>query len=123
MTDLTQHPQVHADAYVVRPTCYDQMGNSDRDMWCLTVTNGHAYGWSIRRGIGGGGGPAMNRKGEWIFESRGSGRNKPRRWPLEEALAIALRHVDSHRLNGRIAQDLADDPRFQQYLRDDGSNG
>ena len=101
-------PRVQPDSYVVRPTCYDAMVNSDRDYWCLTVTNGHAYGWSIRRGVGMSGGMALNRKGEWIIESRGSGRNKPRRWPLEEALAIALQHIDTVVINGCTAQEASD---------------
>jgi hypothetical protein len=95
-------PRVTVDSYVVRPSCYDEMVNSDRDAWCLAVTNGHAWGWSIRRagmtGLG-----AMNRKGEWIYESRGSGHNKARRWPLYEALRIALRHVDTQTINGHTA--------------------
>lgn len=101
-------PRVQVDSYVVRPTGYEEFVNSDRDMWCLSVVNGHAWGWSVRRGVGMSGGPAMNRKGEWIFESRGSGRNKPRRWSLEEALRLALDHVDTHRLNGLTAREASD---------------
>ena len=99
-------PRVQPDSYVVRPTCYDQMGNSDRDYWCLSVVNGHAWGWRVKR-HGFGGNEALSRKGEWIYESRGSGRNKPRRWPLDEALRIALEHVDSLRMNGSTASDCA----------------
>jgi hypothetical protein len=83
------------------------MGNSDRDIWCLTVQNGHAWGWSIRRGIGMSGPMAMSRQGKWIVESRGSGNNKPRRWPLDEALSIALKHIDSVTINGFTAADCA----------------
>jgi hypothetical protein len=101
-------PRVSADVYVVRPTCYDEMINTDRDYWCLSVVNGHAWGWSVRRGVGMSGGPAMNRKDEWVYESRGSGRNKPRRWPLEEALTIALQHVDTHKLNGCTAAEASE---------------
>jgi len=108
MRSPLEDPRVLIDGYIVRPTCYNAMVNSDRDVWCLTVTNGHAYGWSIRRGVGGSGPAAMNRKGEWIVESRASGRNKPRRWPLEEALNIALQHVDSIRINGQTAQEASD---------------
>lgn len=107
MTNPLEDPRVAVDAYVVRPTCYEAMVNSDRDHWCLTVQNGHAWGWSVRRGTGGGG-PAMNRNGEWIFESHGSGHNKARRWPLEEALRIALEHVDTHQINGQDAQQASD---------------
>lgn len=101
-------PRVAADTYVVYPTGYADFVNSDKDMWCLNVVNGHAYGWSIRRGIGmSGGGPAMNAKGEWVFETRGSKANKARRWPLEKALTIALQHVDTHRLNGDTAAEAS----------------
>lgn len=101
--DLLADPRVQPTEYVVYPTGYEGFVNSDRDAWCLTVTNGHAWGWSVRRGRGMGGGFAMNRKCEWIYESRGSGRNKPRRWPLREALQLALAHVDTHVLNGHTA--------------------
>ena len=101
------NPRVQPDSYVVYPEGYDDFVNSDKSYWCLSVVNGHAWGWSVRRGIGMSGGPAMNRKGEWIFESRGSGRNKPRRWTLEEALEIALAHVDTHILNGHTAAEAS----------------
>lgn len=98
-------PRVKVDTYRVYPSCYDQMGNSDRDYFCLEVTDGHAWGWSVRRS---GGGPmAMNRKGEFIYESRGSERNKWRRWTLDEALTLALKYVDQVRLNGSTAADCA----------------
>ena len=101
-------PRVTVDAYVVRPTGYDDLVHSDKDRHCLSVVNGHAYGWSIRQGVGVSSSYAMNRKGEWIYESRGSGRNKPRRWPLEEALRIALAHVDTAKMNGMTAQESSD---------------
>lgn len=100
-------PRVSPDSYVVRPSCWDEMGNSDRDSFCLAVVNGHAWGWSIRRGMGGRGPMAMNRRGDWIYESRGSGHNKARRWSLEEALSIALQHVDRLAINGSTAADCA----------------
>lgn len=99
-------PRVQPDSYVVRPSCYEQMGNSDRDAWCLSVVNGHAWGWSVRQ-HGFHGSRALNRKGQWIYESRGSGHNKARRWPLEEALGIALQHIDSLKINGSTAADVA----------------
>lgn len=108
-------PRVAIDSYVVRPSCYDQMGNSDRDMSCLSVTNGHAWGWSIRR-HGLSGSQALNRKGEWVFESRGSGHNKARRWPLEEALGIALQHIDTMKINGSTPADCA-----ARWPREDGA--
>ena len=106
MTDPRDDPRVAVDTYVVRPTGYDEFVNSDRYMWCLEVTDGHAHGWSVRRAFLSGS-PAMNRHGQWIYETQGSGRNKPRRWPLEEALRIALAHVDTHRINGCTAAEAS----------------
>ena len=108
MSSPLDDPRVAVDAYTVRPTGYDDLAHSDKDAWCLSVINGHAWGWSIRRGVGTGGGMAMNRKGEWIFESRGSGRNKPRRYPLDEALRLALKHVDRHKINGHNAREASE---------------
>jgi hypothetical protein len=99
-------PRVQPDSFVVYPTDYDLIPYSDKEQWALTVTNGHAWGWSIRPGIGMTGPVVLNRKGERIIESRGSGRNKPRRWPLEEALQIALSIVDTHKVAGRSAAEV-----------------
>lgn len=98
----TPDPRVKADRYMVYPTGYEAMVHSDKIMWCLSVVDGHGWGWAVKRAAIEGG-PAMNRSGEWIYESRGSGRNKARRWSLEEALAIALQHVDTHTINGHTA--------------------
>ena len=106
LVDPLQDPRVEPQVYVVRPTGYDELVNSDKDAWCLTVVNGHAYGWSIRRGMATSG-FAMNRKGEWVLERRGSAQNRVRRWPLEEALKLALRHVDTHQLNGHTAAEAS----------------
>lgn len=100
-------PRIEIDRYVVYPTGYDDLVNSDRDSWCLTVTNGHAYGWRISRGRGMDSTLAMNRRGVFIPESRGSGHNKARRWPLDEALRIAAEHVDTHRINGCTAAEAS----------------
>lgn len=103
-------PRVAPDSFVVYPTGYDEFVNSDKHSWCLTVRNGHAWGWWIDRGMGmSGGGFAMNRRGQWILESRGNRGNKARRWPLEEALRIALEHVDTHKLNGVTAAEASAD--------------
>lgn len=100
-------PRVQPDSFVVYPTDYDLIPYSDKESWALTVTNGHAYGWSIRPGIGMSGPVALNRKGERIIESRRSGRNKARRWPLEEALRIALSIVDTrHKVAGLSAAEV-----------------
>ena len=102
-TSPLDDPRVQPDSFVVYPTDYDLIPYSDKESWALTVTNGHAYGWSIRPGIGMSGSVALNRNGKRIFESRGSGHNKARRWPLEEALRIALSIVDSHKVMGMSA--------------------
>lgn len=107
MSRRLDDPRVQPDAYVIYPTCWDEMGNSDRDAYCLTVKNGHAWGWSIRRGQGTTGPMALNRHGRWIFESRGNGNNKHRRWELDEALSIALNHVDRLTINGSTAAECA----------------
>lgn len=101
--DALADPRVQPDSFVVYPTDYELIPYSDKESWVLTVVNGHAYGWSIRPGIGIGSSVALNRKGERIFESRGSGHNKARRWPLEEAIAIALQIVDKHKVAGMSA--------------------
>lgn len=98
--EVLADPRVQPDSFVVYPTDYDLIPYSDKESWALTVTNGHAYGWSIRPGIGVSGSQALNRKGERIFERRGSGHNKARRWPLDEALRIALSIVDHHKVAG-----------------------
>ena len=101
-------PRVQVDEYVVYPTGYDDLLHSDKDHWCLTVTNGHAWGWSVRPGRGMNSLFAMNRKGEFIVESRGSGRNKPRRYPLEEAIELALKYVDTVKWNGCTAKEASE---------------
>lgn len=106
MSEPLNDPRVAPDSYIVRPSGYDDLAQGDKDMWCLSVTNGHAWGWSIRR-HGFTGQQAMNRKGEWIWERRGSGHNKARRWPLEEAISIALKNVDTHRINRMTAAEAS----------------
>lgn len=100
--DPRNDPRVQVDSYVVYPTGYDDLVQSDKFAWCLEVTNGHAYGWSVRQ-AGMTSSRAMNRKGEWIWEQRGHGQNKTRRFSLEEALTIALKYVDRHKINGFTA--------------------
>lgn len=97
--------RIEVVSYIVRPSGYDDLVHSDKDSWCLRVVNGQAWGWVIRRGWGDT--FALNRKGEWIAEDRGSGRNKPRRYPLDEALRLALAHVDTLKLNGCTAAEAS----------------
>lgn len=100
-------PRVAVDEYTVRPTAYDRMNPNERLHWCLAVTDGHEWGWSVRHYAFRQ--EAMNRKGEFIWESRGSKANRFRRYPLEEALALALKHVDSVATrNGMTADQYAD---------------
>jgi hypothetical protein len=106
MRDPLSDPRVHADTYMVRPACYDQLPEYERHSFCLWVVNGHSWGWSVRDNPQSS--RAMNRKGELIYESRGSGHNKARRWELEEALEIALKHVDKMKRNMRTAQEWVD---------------
>lgn len=105
VSSVLDDPRVDADVYVIYPTGYEEMTCVDKDKFCLTVTNGHEYGWSIREGRGVTSSRAMNRKGEFVLETRGHGGNRRRRWPLEEAIAIALQHVDTRTVMGRTAAD------------------
>lgn len=99
-------PRVQPDVYVVRPSCYDALPEHSRHDFELVVVNGHAWGWSVRQRLNDS--RAMNRKGEWIFESRGSGHNKTRRWPLEAAIALALQYVETRTVFGKTAQEWAE---------------
>jgi protein involved in polysaccharide export with SLBB domain len=102
-------PRVEIDTFVVYPTCFEDIGFDDRSNWCLIVQNGHAWGWSVRPGPPGTSGShqAMNRKGKWIFESRGDRRNKTRRFTVAEALKIAVKYVDTHTVVGLTASQAA----------------
>lgn len=95
------------DSYVIYPTGYDEFINSDKDAWCLVVVNGHAWGWSVRRGRGTTGGAAMNRKGEWIYETSHSKSNRFRRYPCHEAINLAMKYVDTHRINRHTAAEAS----------------
>lgn len=88
----------------VRPTCWGSLPEDDRDLWSLYLFDGMRWGWSIceRRG---GQGRTMNRKGEWILESRHSESNKFRRWSFDEAQEIALKYVDKRKVYGRTASE------------------
>lgn len=101
-------PRVVIDEYIVKPTCYDDLPEHERLHFCLTVSNGHAWGWSVRKGAGYSSSYAMNRKGQWILESRGHRGNRFRRYELEFALALALKHVDSVKVNMRTAEQWLD---------------
>lgn len=102
--DPLEDPRVVVDEYLVRPSCHDLLPKYERHSFCLSVTDGHEWGWSVRRGSSNSM-HAMNRKGEWIIESRGHQGNRFRRWTKEEALTLALKHVDSQKIMGRTAQE------------------
>lgn len=108
MTSPLDDPRVTHESFVVWPSCADRLGASKYD-FALTVTNGHEWGWAIRRGAMGYSGMAMNRKGQFIVENRGSRNNRFRRYPLEEALALALKHVDKRKVMGKTAEEWADE--------------
>lgn len=100
-------PRVHVDSYVIYPDRFADIPYSDREDWVVTVINGHAEGrtatWSIRRGLGAAYGTrAMNGDGTWEIESR-HGDNTSRRWTRDEALAIALLNVNTHKVQGLSA--------------------
>ena len=86
--------------YEVYPADYDRVPFSDKERLVLYVRNGHAWGWSVRD-FSGGQGRAMNRKGEFIYESRGHGGNRFRRYPLDEALALAEKWVERRKFLGK----------------------
>lgn len=97
-------PRVQPQSYAVFPTGYDDMAHSDKDAWALEVADGGKWGWSVRHyGRLGNHPAAMNRQGKWIYESRGHRGNRFRRYPLEDALLLALKHVDTQTVNGYTA--------------------
>lgn len=98
---MTDQPSVEVDVYIIRPSGYDDLVNSDKDMWCLHVINGHAWGWSVRRSVGDQ--RALNRKGEFVYETRGQGSNRFRRFTSDEAIALAVKFVDTMTINGCTA--------------------
>lgn len=107
MTSPLDDPRVEPVSYKVTATCADLLPPDILSSFTLIVTNGGRWGWSIRRGQSDSS-FAMNRKGQWICESRGSGHNKARRWELEEAIQIALKNVDTMIMMKRTAQEWAD---------------
>lgn len=98
--------RVHAQSFTVRPACFEEMGRFDKDAWCLVVGDGGTDGWWVRR-HGARDGRSMSRAGHFVRETPGPGRNRDRRWPLEQALQIALEHVDSIRVHGLTAAEAA----------------
>lgn len=108
MTSPLDDPRVVPDKYIVWPTCADRLGH-EKYTFGLTVLNGHEWGWSVQRGANGLSDMAMNRKGQFIMENRSSKRNRLRRYPLEEALALALKYVDKRKVMGKTAEEWADD--------------
>lgn len=106
MSSALDDPRVKVESYVIYPTGYEDLVHSDKFMWCLQVTNGHQWGWSIRP-AGTSSFRAMNRKGEWIDETRGHGQNKTRRFTLDEALSLALKYVDTRKISGYTAAEAS----------------
>lgn len=101
-------PRVEPDTYIVKHPLWDKIPEDERSHWQVAVVNGHAWGWSCRRGHANSD-FAYNREGKQIIESRGSKANKARRWPLEEALEIALKISENMTLMGRKPEDLYDE--------------
>jgi transcriptional regulator with XRE-family HTH domain len=96
-------PRVEVDSYVIYPDRYADIPYGDREDWVVTVVDGHLNGWSIRRGLGATHSTmAMNGDGTWTPESR-HGDNSSRRWTRDEALAIALLNVNTHKVQGLSA--------------------
>jgi hypothetical protein len=110
-SSLTGHARVVADSFAVYPADYDLIPYEDRDAWVLMVTDGRSWGWRITPGLGRAGGDmVLDCSGQRVFEQRGDEANRVRRWPLEEALAVALDIVDTkHAVMGMTAaQAIAD---------------
>lgn len=98
-SDALSDPRVAVDSYIVYPTGYEDAELFDKDLFKLVVSNGHLWGWSIRQRFASS--PyALNKKGKWIYESRGSQSNRFRRYSLEAALTLALKYVDDLKING-----------------------
>lgn len=90
-------PRVTVGTYVVHPTGYDDMANPRKAEWRLIVTPDGDDTWCIRPGYSSHR-AKLHATGTWVsdFDSA-RGRRKPKlRWPLDRALAIALRRVDTH---------------------------
>lgn len=94
MSGELSEARVEAREYVVRPTGYDECPFVDKaTSLCLYIYDGGKWGWSVRD-FPGGQGRAMNRRGKFIYETRGHEQNKHRRYTLEEATELALKWVD-----------------------------
>ena len=102
---LTADPRVHATRYDVRPTAWDRMHPIERRLWVVSVEDAGAAGWAVRTAAS----PrwAANRRGHFIHESSHPLSNKTRRYPLEEALAIALKVVDHITVSGATPEQAA----------------
>lgn len=91
-TEVTRH--------TVYPTGYDEFVNSDKGMWSLTVSRVSRDRdlWMVESC-----GAAVGRKGQRDYIPLNSSRT--RRWekaywfPLDEALTIARRYIDTHKWN------------------------
>lgn len=88
---------IEATAYVVYPTGYDPTAESQRlnvREWTLTLERKAPGQWAVCRA-----GRCMNRRGGWAWESLPSSRTdrfkRAYRFDLDEAQALALKHIDT----------------------------
>ena len=99
---------VRATAYTVYPDGYEGFANSDKHLWTLIVEerNPEAGLWSVRDIFG-----CLDRNGLREYEPQPSSRGKRFlkrfRFPLDEALAIAEKYVDSVVVNLRTAAEAS----------------
>lgn len=99
-----REPQVQV--YRIEPDCYDELPDHEKPGFCLYVVNGMSeYGWSVRIGATNAN-FVMNRHGQHRYDSRRYIRHW--RFPLEEALAIAQKHVNGTLRNRWTAQQFVD---------------
>jgi len=101
-------PQVFPVGYVVLPSCWGQMGNSDRWMWALNIEcrDWDSGMWAVTWLSA-----CLSIDGTWDEEPIPSGRTKKwlktHRFPLADAISLAVRTVDSHVVSGCTARQVA----------------
>lgn len=90
-----QDPRVTVGSYVVHPTGYDEMVNPRKSQWRLVVAPDGDGTWCITPGYSSYR-AKLTAAGAWVSDHGPAGRKPKLSWPLEQALAIALRRVDTH---------------------------